>query len=89
MDLSGVFDTIGMQPQVLANEVVSNSLLSYALDMTGISERYFEGTYGDSDLSRSIKQGIWVSGLGLGGRILRTYIPQLQLFGSPSVASSG
>ena len=87
MDMSSVFDSLGTDPRVLANEVISNSILSYALDMSGISERYFEGSYGESDIARAVRQGIWASGLGLGGRILRSYVPQLQFFGAPAAAT--
>ena len=82
MAMTSMFDSLGTQPAILINEALSNSIVSYAADAAGLSDRYFENAYADSDLMHAAKQGIFVSAVSLGGRLLRTYVPQLQVFGS-------
>ena len=81
--MTNVFDSLGTQPAVLGNEILSNAALSYVLDMTGVSERFFENAYADGELMRAAKQGIFVSGVSLAGRLARSWIPQLNVFGEP------
>ena len=87
MALTSVFDSLGTQPAVLANEALSNSVLSYALDTAGITDRYFEGAYGDGELMRAVKSGVWITGLSLGGRMVRSVLPMLNVFGGPDTRS--
>ena len=81
MALTSVFDQIGTQPAVLGNEVVSNAALAYVLDTTGVSDRYFDNSYADSELMRAAKSGIWISGVSLAGRLVRSIFPMINIFG--------
>ena len=83
MALTSVFDQIGTQPTVLGNEIITNAGISYMLDVSGVSERYFDNTFADGDLMRAAKQGVWISGISLAGRLARSWFPMINIFGDP------
>ena len=83
MALTNVFDQLGTTGPVLGNEILTNAALSYVLDASGASDKYFENSYADGELMRAAKQGVFVSGVSLAGRLARSWFPMLNVFGEP------
>ena len=82
------FDALGTDPAVLANSVVSNSLINYAATKSGLAGMYWASSDLDGELQAAIRSGIWTSATCALGSALRRQWPQLAVFGKPNAIVS-
>ena len=78
---SKVIDVLSADVSVIGNDMVSNSITNYVLEMAGIDDMIIGGSVGQSQMLTSLRSAGYITIVNHAGRMLRQILPMLHVFG--------